>query len=776
MLHASTLLVLVSNLLLRVSPQVKLLPVHGLHHHQEHSSCHIHNAVDLFTENMAKVPPDPLLELQHVDPKAPLSTPDLVRLLISNCHDVCNTTVNTKIDEVVKIERGHVNNKLENVAATLTGGFTSLADVINKDNATKSDHLAERLDAMEDEMRRHDATHAENLADLNLKLNTFSIYHEKLLQNFKSGLQDALFIIERDMKTIWSKLANCQTCGYKSECSISQSQHVPESHGESPIHLPHSPPLENQQRSCILMQCSHQPDSQHHNPAGTDVTRNTLMNSSIEPSQCYRCNLCGFYFQSNDVLSLHMRCHHNSPMSSCCQCENSFQDTLLLADHVKQHHSEVDIPQPSTGTALMSASHPMRTFQCVVCDQAFENAEELKHHLTSSHPCNEPSECDNCGRVFSSNNLLVEHMKTCTPLQTSVLSSAVTLSCYSCNTVFGDVITLETHIQDYHPATHVFSCNICGITLDSPYLLTMHMKIYHAFGLPEAEVHCNYCEFTSPSMCLLNTHVRDNHEANHSISNIYGITPDITDENSIALLGQEHSIPQYDGPDDSTMTDISDTGGFSAASSKALGACAQDLTYNYSLNNQNQTRRLLTSALKQPLSITFNDFKILDNIRYAFNVNVECSSGVYLTAIKPVLETVTTDWTAEVGDFFLACSKVSNRQDNTGNHLLCTVLGLTITAKDQQDSLLHRTTLHFYHTRDKIQVQGSSVISPGVSSATWLVKHLIEPLAARHIATNQNAIDQVNSAILSSVSSGNWCCHYCHSNIEPTSQGTTAYL
>ena len=160
----------------------------------------------------------------------------------------------------------------------------------------------------------------------------------------------------------------------------------------------------------------------------------------------------------------------------------------------------------------------------------------------------------------------------------------------------------------------------------------------------------------------------------------------------------------------------------------------------------------------------------MDNTHHYLNAIVEFNSGVYLTAIKPVLETVTTDWSLDVGSWTIGCSKVSNRDDNTGNHLLCTVLVLTITAKDQQQSSNHHSvTLHFYHTNDKILIQGSSILVPGISSAKWLVQNLIEPLTANHLATNHHSIEQINNDIISSAASRNWPCNKCQSNIEPSS-------
>ena len=191
-----------------------------------------------------------------------------------------------------------------------------------------------------------------------------------------------------------------------------------------------------------------------------------------------------------------------------------------------------------------------------------------------------------------------------------------------------------------------------------------------------------------------------------------------------------------------------------------------DFSYNYSLNHSNQSRRLIQSALKPPISVTYNNIRMVDNIKHTLNANIECSSGLYLTAIKPVLEQVTDHWSADLGDHVLTCSKISNRNDHMARHLLCTQLSLHLSKKSQQYASSHSLTLHFYHTKDKILVQSSSIVSPGVSAASWLVKNFIEPLAAKHIANNQQSISEVNNAIISSVTSQT--CKHCNLNINPT--------
>ena len=56
--------------------------------------------------------------------------------------------------------------------------------------------------------------------------------------------------------------------------------------------------------------------------------------------------------------------------------------------------------------------------------------------------------------------------------------------------------------------------------------------------------------------------------------------------------------------------------------------------------------------------------KNINGVNYPTNVNIEFNAGVYLPAIKPVLETVRVGWTADQGEWLVTCANTSNREDN----------------------------------------------------------------------------------------------------------------
>ena len=122
-----------------------------------------------------------------------------------------------------------------------------------------------------------------------------------------------------------------------------------------------------------------------------------------------------------------------------------------------------------------------------------------------------------------------------------------------------------------------------------------------------------------------------------------------------------------------------------------------NFSYDYALNRNHQSKRLLANAAKTPFEITYNNIQVIAGVKYATNVNVECNAGLYITAIKPILESVTEGWMIDTDDHIVNCTEVSHRSDNLKTHMVCTQLFLHISNKEV-DSSTCKVVLHFYHT------------------------------------------------------------------------------
>ena len=100
---------------------------------------------------------------EDIDPKAPLSNEDLVRVLTWYCHDICNKIV----DENLKLERELCNDKIKKVIE----GFRIIAGTFNNPHAV----LTQRL------------------SDLELKVDTLSSYQEHVIYDLRESIEKLEF-------------------------------------------------------------------------------------------------------------------------------------------------------------------------------------------------------------------------------------------------------------------------------------------------------------------------------------------------------------------------------------------------------------------------------------------------------------------------------------------------------------------------------------------------------------------------------------------------------
>ena len=182
-------------------------------------------------------------------------------------------------------------------------------------------------------------------------------------------------------------------------------------------------------------------------------------------------------------------------------------------------------------------------------------------------------------------------------------------------------------------------------------------------------------------------------------------------------------------------------------------------TFDYSLNPLQQTKRLMDNALKPSMEVTLNNVRVINGENHPTNAFIECNAGTYISAVKPALEAVSVGWRHDLTGVTISCIDSIERSDQSGRHVstkLTFMLMMDTSAK---------ITLHFYHTSNTIQVQGSTIMPEGISSAAWLVKYFLEPLAQSFIATNSDTITNINSSI---INSGQMSCDSCNENINPS--------
>lgn len=140
----------------------------------------------------------------------------------------------------------------------------------------------------------------------------------------------------------------------------------------------------------------------------------------------HKCNYCEASFTSPIKLMRHITSHAGLRPYPCKVCGRTFLLSHHLTRHLKGHYgghsgsgSDTPIGQHKCDVCSMSfrrkdslinhsAIHSMVNLKCVICNTAFENAKQVKHHITS-HLSGLPYPCDKCDYSFDTQDQLEEH-------------------------------------------------------------------------------------------------------------------------------------------------------------------------------------------------------------------------------------------------------------------------------------------------------------------------------------------------------------------------------
>jgi hypothetical protein len=141
---------------------------------------------------------------------------------------------------------------------------------------------------------------------------------------------------------------------------------------------------------------------------------------------------------------------------------------------------------------------------------------------------------------------------------------------------------------------------------------------------------------------------------------------------------------------------------------------------------------------------------------------MDFNAGVYLSAVKPVLEKIAEGWQLELNNTMIVCREVFNRNDISGRKV-CTKLVMFLT-ENLHPAVRTKVVLHFYHTSNALQIQDSHVMSTGDISPVWLAVNLLQPLAAAHSSEQTSTINAINANIQQSRT---FSCRSCNLAIDP---------
>ncbi|XP_052752033.1 zinc finger protein OZF-like [Galleria mellonella] len=183
----------------------------------------------------------------------------------------------------------------------------------------------------------------------------------------------------------------------------------------------------------------------------------------------------------------------NNEALYCGICDKTFQKTMQLQNHLRNHRAE-------------------RRFVCTYCDKAFSQSNNLRAHLRI-HTNERPFKCVECGKAFTQVTNLNNHVRLHTGERPFVCPEP------GCSKAYAQVTNLNQHRKRHlngRPVEATYDCNVCGEQFQQRNHMYSHRREAHgdlkspsgrSSGSRSARYTCQVCEAVLPSERLLMQHV-----------------------------------------------------------------------------------------------------------------------------------------------------------------------------------------------------------------------------------------------------------------------------
>ncbi|CAG7819045.1 unnamed protein product [Allacma fusca] len=218
---------------------------------------------------------------------------------------------------------------------------------------------------------------------------------------------------------------------------------------------------------------------------------------------------CNRKFETEEKMNIHIRRYHlkvpKNDLIQCPHCPRTMSNMTRLAEHMKLHTGETDLPCDICGmlfrTEYLIVKHKVRAHGqpfpnvCQYCNEGFFTKAELKYH-SYSHTGQWPYPCDECDAGFPSKARLERHRQynhydalyICKVCNRKYQSAAILtkhekshevgkrFKCETCGWSFRFQSALKSHIHSVHTDNRPFLCQECGAAFKLNKHLLVHLK------------------------------------------------------------------------------------------------------------------------------------------------------------------------------------------------------------------------------------------------------------------------------------------------------------
>ncbi|KAG7313622.1 hypothetical protein JYU34_000781 [Plutella xylostella] len=255
-----------------------------------------------------------------------------------------------------------------------------------------------------------------------------------------------------------------------------------------------------------------------------------LLKSHRKSCSLYKCEQCNKTFKFNPSYYEHLKTHQSvgKPMAYCQVCDTHFKSDKWFKQHVYRslkHVSRDSFKHECLhcGLRLVSARRLREhegaahlkagSYQCPACPKSYPSRGTLVRHTAVHHQVKVDKEkdkiCDVCGKSFTSNHLLNNHIRSHT--------GEKPFKCEFCPAAFAQSGTLYTHNKVVHlkriskaghADTEKYRCEVCGKEFGTEAKRRAHHEFYH---LKNAKYSCAACDKSFISSTSLKNHNASRH-------------------------------------------------------------------------------------------------------------------------------------------------------------------------------------------------------------------------------------------------------------------------